>query len=83
MSVTDVWRLQGVAVIVMIHATCGAQEGQRGGEEGRREGRETVNCSKYEPHTSCICVLTWHGAAAWRIGVLRMSVSIRVIFNLI
>ena len=76
MSVTDVWRLQGVAVIVMIHATCGAQE-------GRREEGETVNCSKYEPHTSCICVLTWHGAAAWRIGVLRMSVSIRVIFNLI
>ena len=52
---------------------------RRGGERGR----ETVNCSKYEPHTSCICVLTWHGAAAWRIGVLRMSVSIRVIFNLI
>ena len=54
--------------------------GEEGGEEG---GGETVNCSKYEPHTSCICVLTWHGAAAWRIGVLRMSVSIRVIFNLI
>ena len=81
MSVTDVWRLQGVAVIVMIHATCGAQEGRRGG--GEEGGGETVNCSKYEPHTSCICVLTWHGAAAWRIGVLRMSVSIRVIFNLI
>ena len=38
MSVTDVWRLQGVAVIVMIHATCGAQEGRRGGgEEGGGE----------------------------------------------
>ena len=74
------WRLQGVAVIVMIHATCGAHEG----EEGRGGGeRETVNWSKYEPHMSCICVLTWHGAAAWIIGVLRMSVSIRVIFNLI
>ena len=54
-----------------------------GGGEGRRRERETVNWSKYEPHMSCICVLTWHGAAAWIIEVLRMSVSIRVIFNLI
>ena len=56
--------------------------GGEGEEEGRRE-RETVNWSKYEPHMSCICVLTWHGAEPWIIGVLRMSVSIRVIFNLI